>query len=326
MTSKFTTLAFTLLLFLLLAISLLIGEDFQSLTQIANEYGNDTAWLILMEIRMPRSLLAMLIGFVLGLSGAVMQGYLRNPLAEPTILGVSSTASLGAVIALYFGLANSFALAAPLMGMACAMIGLIIMIMIAGRQSSILILILSGIAVSTMAGALLSLALNFSPSPYASLEIIFWLMGSVSDRDWNHLWLIMPFVLVGCFLLWLTRHGLDALTFGEDVAKSMGINLNKLRWLVILGVGLAVGSSVSVVGTIGFIGLIVPHIVRVILGELPSRIILPSGLLGATLLLFADILVRVLPTDTELKLGVLTSLLGTPLFLYILFKHRHRLY
>jgi iron complex transport system permease protein len=278
------------------------------------------AWLILTELRLPRTLLALLVGATLGLAGAVLQGLLRNPLAEPGLLGVSGGAALGAVIAIYFGLSSVFAAAAPVLGIVGALLAGALTFAL-GRGGT-LTLILAGAAVSGLAGAGLSLALNFAPSPYAAYEITTWLLGSLVDRDWHQLAIAAPFLLAGWIALAATAPALDALTLGEVQAESLGIDLARTRLLALAGTACAVGAATSVTGAIGFIGLVAPHIVRPLVGHQPSRVLLPAALLGAALLLVADIATRAIPTATELKLGVLTSLVGTPFFLGLVIRLR----
>ncbi|MBN8759938.1 MAG: ABC transporter permease [Thiobacillus sp. 65-69] len=280
------------------------------------------AWLILAELRIPRTVLALVVGATLGLGGAALQGLLRNPLAEPGLLGVSGGAALGAVIAIYFGLAAAFVLAIPLLGIAGALAAGALTFLF-GRSGT-LTLILAGAAVSGLAGAGLALALNFAPSPYAAYEITTWLLGSVAERDWAQIALCMPFILAGWLCLAFTPRGLDLLTLGEAQAESLGVNLSLLRAQVLAGVALSVGAATAMAGAIGFVGLVAPHLVRPFVGHQPSRILLPSALFGALLLLVTDIAIRVLPTSNELKLGVLTSLIGTPFFFWLVL-HLRRL-
>ena len=278
------------------------------------------AWLIVTELRIPRTVLALMVGATLGLGGAVLQGLLRNPLAEPGLLGVSGGAALGAVIAIYFGLAARFALATPLLGIAGALVAGALTFLF-GRSGT-LTLILAGSAVSGLAAAGLALALNFAPSPYAAYEITTWLLGSVADREWRQIALCTPFVLAGWLCLAATPRGLDALTLGEAQAESLGVNLNRLRVLALAGVALSVGAATAMAGAIGFVGLVAPHLVRPCVGYRPSRILLPSAVFGALLLLVTDIAIRVIPTSSELKLGVLTSLIGTPFFFWLVLRLR----
>ncbi len=306
-----------------IALSLVVGRV---AIPIAELFGGlaapkpNLAWLILAELRIPRTLLALVVGATLGLGGAALQGLLRNPLAEPGLLGVSGGAALGAVIAIYFGLAAAFVLAIPLLGIAGALAAGALTFLF-GRSGT-LTLILAGAAVSGLAGAGLALALNFAPSPYAAYEITTWLLGSVAERDWAQIGLCLPFILAGWICLAFTPRGLDLLTLGEAQAESLGVNLGVLRALVLIGVALSVGAATAMVGAIGFVGLVAPHLVRPFVGHQPSRILLPSALFGALLLLATDIVIRILPTSNELKLGVLTSLIGTPFFFWLVLRLR----
>jgi iron complex transport system permease protein len=281
-----------------------------------------TLWLIFSEIRMPRAVLATVVGVTLGLAGAALQGYLRNPLAEPGLVGASSTAALGAVLMLYTGASTWFAMALPVGGIAGAMVGLALVTLLAGSGSGTLTLILAGVAVNTLAAALTSLTLNLAPSPYAALEIIFWLLGSLQDRSFEHVRVALPFMVVGWVLLLQLGRALDALSIGEEAAASLGFRLPRLRLLLLLGVGLSVGAAVAVSGAIGFIGLVVPHLLRPLVGHRPGVLLPASALGGAALTLAADIGVRLLPTASELKLGVLTALIGSPFFLYLIVSMR----
>lgn len=278
--------------------------------------------LVLIEVRLPRAILGLAVGGVLGLAGAALQGYFRNPLAEPGLLGISSGASLGAVIALYYGLARVIPLALPLGGMAGAAIAALVLLVLAGRGASSVTLILVGVALSALAGALTSLALNMAPSPWAALEIVFWLLGALSDRGLDHVTLALPAILLGGVILTRLGPALDALSLGEEAAASLGVDLGRARILLILGVTLGVGAAVAVSGAIGFVGLVVPHLLRGSVGQRPGALLLPSALGGAALLLAADVLVRLLPTQSELRLGVVTAALGAPFFLWLTLRGR----
>ena len=312
-------------LLVLMVFSLTVGElNISIISSLVNTFNNESTLeaIVFEEIRLPRTLLAVLIGASLGLSGAALQGMVRNPLAEPGVIGVSTSAALGAVIVFYFGLAAIFPMALPLGGIAGALLAVIFLYLLTGKNSSMLTLILAGVAVSGLAAALTALALNLSPNPYASLEIFFWLMGSLADRSFTHVWLILAPTLLGWWLMLRGRRDLDVLSLGEDTAQSLGVNLQKLNQKIILGVALAVGSAVSVSGGIGFVGLVVPHLLRPYVGYQPGRLLISSALGGAILLLAADIVVRLLPTQQELKIGVLTALLGAPFFLHLILKSR----
>ncbi|MCG8489461.1 MAG: iron ABC transporter permease [Chromatiales bacterium] len=289
----------------------------QSFSEAEGVYG-----IILTELRLPRTLVAMLAGASLGVSGAVMQSLLRNPLASPGLVGSASGAALGAVTALYFGLSANFSLALPLGGIGGALLATLTAYLLAGREASPLTLILAGVAVNAFALALVSLLLNLAPSPYAVQEIALWMLGSLANISRNELWVMLPGTLIGWLLIWRQGHDLDLLTLGEETAGSMGVELAKLRWRLFIAIGLIVGSAISVTGSIGFIGLMIPHILRPLVGYQPSRLLIPSALGGALLLLLADIGVRTIPLDTEIKVGVITSLLGAPFFLWLILKQR----
>jgi iron complex transport system permease protein len=278
------------------------------------------AALIVADVRLPRSVLAVLTGLVLGLAGAVLQGFTRNPLAEPALLGVSSGAALGAVIAIYFGLVAFSPIAGPLMGIAGGVAACTLTFALGGGGT--VALVLAGAAVSSLTAAGIALALNFAPSPYAAYEIMNWLLGSLADKSWNQVLLILPFVAVGGGLLALTGRGLDALALGEAQAQSLGINLGRLAALTVAGTALAVGAITSVTGAIGFIGLVAPHLVRPFVDYSPRRLLLPAALAGAVLLLGSDIAARLVHTNPELRLGVFTSLLGTPFFFWLVVRIR----
>jgi iron complex transport system permease protein len=257
---------------------------------------------------------------VLGLSGAVLQGYLRNPLADPTVLGVSASAALGGVGAIYLGL-NLL----PFGVFACAMLGAgfsILLLLAISRDGGPIGFILGGMVLSTLAGALTAFVISIAPNPFAASEIINWLMGALTDRLMADVWTALPFMVLGVALLLSTGRALDALTLGENGAKSLGINLLRLQWIIVLGVGLAVGASVAVSGVVGFVGLIVPHLIRAVYGEQPSRILLPSALGGAILTLTADSLVRLIPGPGEMRLGIAMAVLGAPFFLLLLLRYR----
>jgi len=280
------------------------------------------AAVILTELRIPRVLLGILVGASLGMAGAAMQGLLRNPLAEPGIVGVSGCAALGAVLVFYTGVSNLFPLALPLGGIAGALAAVALLYVLAGRRSSMLTLILAGVAINAFAGALTSLVLNLSASPFAFLEIIFWQMGSLADRTLEYVWLCLPLMVLGWAMLWRAAPVLDALSLGEETATSLGFHLPRYQLLVIGGTALAVGSGVAVSGVIGFVGLVVPHLLRPLVAYQPGRLLTVSALGGAALVLAADIALRLIPTDTELKLGVVTALVGAPFFLYLVHKLR----
>ena len=314
-----------MLVAVLFAGSLLIGPAGlgwgESLRALVSGQGGPVV-AVMQEIRLPRAILGLLIGAGLGLSGAAMQGYLRNPLAEPGLIGVSAAAGLGAVIALQSGLVAWAALALPLSALTGAGLAVVLILMLAGPGGGATGLILAGVAISAMASALVSLVLNLSPNPFAASEIVFWLMGSLADRSMEHVWLAGPFLLAGMALLLGLGRGLDALTLGEDAAASLGVNLRRLRLSVVIGTALVVGASVAVAGAVGFIGLVVPHLLRPLVAGRPSALLWLSALGGAAMLLAADIATRLIAPERDLKLGVLTALVGAPFFLRLIWTMR----
>lgn len=281
--------------------------------------------LIMREIRLPRALLGLMVGATLGLSGAALQGYLRNPLAEPGLIGVSASASLGAVIAIYSGLTMVFPLALPLSALAAAVLAVVVVQALAGLRGSTLTIILAGVAVSSFAGAMTSLALNLSPNPFAALEIMFWMLGSLTDRSMIHVWLALPFMLFGWAMLAALGRALDALTLGNETAASMGIDMRRVQLLAVFGTAASVGAATAVSGAIGFVGLVIPHMLRPLVGARPSRLLPASALGGACMLLAADILVRLVAPGRDLKLGVLTAIVGAPFFLWLVYRTRRKL-
>ena len=286
--------------------------------------GADPRWLIIAELRLPRTVLAAAVGAALGMSGAVMQGYLRNPLADPGLFGVSASAALGAVVALFFGYGAPFWLL-PAFALAGAAGAMALLALLVGRSGSIIVFTLAGVIISSIAGSLTALAISLAPTPFATSQIVTWLMGALTDRSWTDVALAMPLIGAGMILLALTGPALDALTLGEAAARSMGVDPLRLQWLVVAGVGLCVGGSVATAGVIGFVGLIVPHLVRPFVGQRPSAVLLPSALAGALLVLVADSAVRVAPTASELRLGIAMSMLGGPFFLMLLIRMRRTL-
>jgi iron complex transport system permease protein len=284
--------------------------------------GNSTIVVIATEVRLPRTLMGLLVGATLGLAGAALQGYLRNPLAEPGLIGVSAGAALGAVLALYYGLSAVIAWAVPVGGMIGAAVAVLLVQLLAGRGSTTLTLILAGIAVSSFAGALTSLALNLAPSPYAIVEIVFWMLGSITDRSLEHVALSAPFMVIGWAILLSLGRALDAMALGEEAAQSLGFDPASVRRRVIAGTALSVGAAVSVSGIIGFVGLVVPHILRPLVDYRPGRLLIASALGGALLTLAADILVRLMTPSGELKLGVVTAIVGAPIFLHLVLRMR----
>ena len=313
------------LTFILFIASIYIGRGGELLADkfaLISETDRDIAWLVLTEIRLPRALLGLLVGATLGLTGAGLQGLLRNPLAEPGLIGASGGAALGAVLVFYSGLAAGTAIFVPVGGILGALAALAVLYLLAGRNPSIVTIILAGVAISAFTGALTSLALNLSPSPYAALEIVFWMLGSLTDRSMVQVWFVLPFMGVGWLLVVSTYRALDALALGEDTASTLGFSMRSVTARAIIGTGLVVGAAVSVTGVIGFVGLVVPHLMRPLVGQRPASLLLPSALGGAALVLAADILVRIPVNGPELKIGVVTSLVGAPFFLWLILRTR----
>ena len=278
--------------------------------------------IIVRELRLPRIILAIMAGASLGYTGAALQGLLRNPLADPGVIGVSATASLGAVIAIYMGLTALHPLALPVTAMAGALVATIILMVLASRDASVLTLILAGIGISSLATAAMSLVMNFTPNAITVQEMVMWMLGSLENRTFGDLMLAGPFIILGWLMMIGVGQGLNALSLGEEAASTLGIDLKALRWRVILGTAFSVGATVSICGAVGFVGLVVPHIVRAFVGFEPRRILLPSALCGAAVMVLADILTRLPIGHGQLRLGVVMAMIGAPVFLYIVFKTR----
>jgi len=284
----------------------------------------DPRWLIIAELRIPRTVLAIAVGAALGLSGAAMQGYLRNPLADPGLFGISSSAALGATLSLYFGY-NASALLLPLFALIGASGAMLVLALLAGRSGSLIMFALAGMIIASITGSMTTLTISLAPTPFVASQIVTWLLGALTDRSWDDVKITLPAIVVGAAIIAMTGRSLDALTLGEQAARSMGVNLRRLQWLIVLGVGLGVGASVAAAGIIGFVGLMVPHMVRPLVGGRPAAILLPSALLGALLLTVSDTLVRIAPSVSELRLGVAMSMLGGPFFLVMLVRMRRQL-
>ena len=316
---KRLNLILTLAILLALPLSLLAGrvwiDPFDP--QVRN------AVVILTELRLPRALLALILGAGLAGAGAAMQGYLRNPLADPGLFGIAPSAALGAVLSIFLGVAAGWAL--PLFALVGAGAAMALLGLIAGREGGVALFTLAGMMLASLSGALLSLVISLAPTPFAMSEIVTWLMGALTDRSWREVWLALPLTLAGLAVLAMAGRGLDALTLGEAAARSLGLDPRRLQALIVLGVGLTVGASVAVAGIIGFVGLIVPHLVRPFTDRRPSALLLPSALAGALLVLVADCLCRIVPTTGELRLGIALSLAGAPFFLHLLLRLRRGL-
>lgn len=319
-----------LLLGVLVAISLCLGEQWTSLsdTLILPFTSPDSASAVITrEIRLPRTLIALIAGISLGASGAAMQGLLRNPLASPGLVGSASGAALGAVVALYFFSGIWHPQSVPLAGMLGALLTTSLVYLLAGRDSTVSTLILAGVAINALAAACLSLLLNLAPSPFAVRELVLWTLGDISDRSLSDVWLMLPCTFLGWLLLTGTGKSLDALTLGERTASSMGIDIRRTSWRVFIAVSFSVGAAVATTGMIGFIGLVIPHLLRPFAQHQPSRLVPLAALGGAAMLLAADICVRLISLYTSIhvpiKVGVLTALIGAPFFLFLIIKSRH---
>ena len=282
----------------------LLGSTPMGLSQVFKALlGQSTAGdnIVVWEIRLPRALAAFVVGAALGASGAALQGLLRNPLAEPGVLGVSATSSLSATFAL---------LATALLAAAAV------------RVKSVVTLILIGVGLSSFSASIMSLLLNLAPNPFSLADMMNWLLGSVANRSFLDLQTTVPFIAVGLLILFASRRGLSALTLGDEAASGIGLNLHRQRIAVVLGAGLATGAAVALAGAIGFVGIVAPHIIRPFVNYDPARSLLPSALLAGLILVLADILVRLMPTNTELKLGVVAALIGAPAFIWIAMQRR----
>ena len=278
--------------------------------------------VVVWEIRLPRAVAALVVGAALGASGAALQGLLRNPLAEPGVLGVSAAAALGATSVIYYGIAGAGALALPMAAVAGALAATALLTAAARRVGSVVTLILVGVGLSSFAGSLTALLMNLAPHPFSLSDMLNWMLGTVANRSFDDLLPAAPFLAAGLAILFAGRRGLSALTLGEEGAAGVGVDLPRTRRLVVLGAGLATGAAVAIAGAIGFVGIVAPHLVRPLVNHDPARTLAPSAMLAGLILVLADIGVRVAPTDAELKLGVVAALLGAPVFIWIAARRR----
>lgn len=308
-------------LIILSIISLIVGKaNFPFWKAFEGGKINDVYRLILLEIRFPRTFIAIICGGGLALTGAVLQGYLRNPLADSGVLGISSFSSLGAIIAIYFSLTSISFWILPILAICFAILSILILLAMAGRDNSTIVFILSGVVLSALAGGLLSLILTLSPNPYAISEIYDWQVGSLSNVSLREIMVASPFIFIGSLMLFKSGKKLDALVFGEETAQSLGLNVAKFRINMTIGVGLVIGAITAICGVLAFVGLIVPHLIRPLVGNQPSKTLIPSFLFGALFTLAADIVARILWFDNELRLGVILTLLGAPFFFALLIR------
>ena len=319
--------ALAALLVALFAVSLMVGPAHLPFSQVIESLfdGEGIAGIIVRDIRLPRTVLAVLIGATFGLSGAALQGLLRNPLAEPALFGAPQAAAAGAALVIAFGLAGATSFVVPLAGIAGTMLAIGALLAIAGRRTSLTVTMLAGLALASFAGAGIALILNLAPNPYIAMEVAFWLLGSLQDRSSDHLIIAAPFLVASWVILAMNARAFRALTLGEDAAASLGVDIDRVRRMVVIGVALGVGAAVAICGSIGFVGLVAPHLIRRFVGSDPARVMLPAALTGAALLLAADIAVRLLPGVIEIKLGVVTALIGVPFFIAMIFAERRQL-
>ncbi len=316
--------ALALLVLALMVVSLVVGPAGlpvrTALEALFN--GDGPAAIIVREIRLPRTLLAVLIGATLGFSGAALQGLFRNPLAEPALFGAPQAAAATSSFAIAFGLFSATSLMIPVFGILGALVSVGALVLIAGNRTSLTVILLAGLALASFAGAMTALVLNLAPNPFIALEVAFWLLGSLEDRSRDHLFIAAPFMIVGWVILLSNARAFRALTLGEDAAMSLGVDLKRTRLAVVIGTAFGVGASVAVAGSIGFVGLVAPHLVRRYVQSDPTRVMVPGALAGAALLLAADVAVRLVPSAIELKVGVVTALIGVPFFLFMIFNER----
>jgi len=318
----------TLVLFAVLAmafvVSLLLGPSNFSPSEIFRGLfdGQGAAGIVARELRLPRAGLAVVVGAALGASGAALQGLFRNPLAEPGVTGVTSCAGLGAVVAIYFGLTVAHAFLLPVFAVTGALLSAGILYLLSRRGAGAIALVLAGVAVASLATALTALALSFARNPYAMADMVFWMMGSLKDAKPADLYFSAPLTLAGLLLLLSASRGLNALTLGEEAARSLGVDVASVRGRVVTGVALATGAATAAAGAVSFVGMVVPHVLRRFYGYEPSRLILPSALGGAVLVTVADVAIRLIAPDGQLLLGVVTAMLGAPFFFWLILRHR----
>jgi iron complex transport system permease protein len=278
---------------------------------------------VLWSIRLPRVVLGVLVGGGLAIAGAALQGVFRNPLADPGLIGVSSGASLGAVSAIVIGIAAAGSHTLPLLAFAGGVVATLVVYAVArfDGRTEVVTLLLTGLAVNALCGAAVGYLL-FSADDQQLRGVVFWSLGSLGGATWPLVLAALPFVALAALVLPLLARSLNLLLLGEREAKHLGVEVERARLLVIVLAALATGAAVAVAGIVGFVGLIVPHLVRLLAGP-DHRVLLPaSGLLGAALLLFADLFARTVAAPAELPLGVVTSLLGAPFFLWLLRRTR----
>ncbi|WP_371257568.1 FecCD family ABC transporter permease [Sporosarcina sp. D27] len=302
-----------------------IGSVHVPISTLWNQGADTTATNILWKIRMPRVILAGLVGASLAIAGAAFQGLLKNPLADPYTLGVSSGASVGAVMTLFFGINIPFLglYTLPVFSMVGAAITMFVVLGFAklvDRGLNMETIILTGIIFGSFLGSVLSLMIALTGEELR--QIISWLLGSVSMRGWNYINMILPFTIIGSFLLWMNRRELNAMLFGEDRAKHLGVDVKRRKLVILIGGSILTGAAVSVSGTIGFVGLVVPHMTRLLWGSDHRHLLTLSFMNGATLLIICDLIARTIISPTELPVGVITAFIGAPVFAFIFYRQR----
>lgn len=302
-----------------------IGSVHVPLEVLWNPEGNEAAANILWKIRLPRVILAALVGASLSIAGAAFQGLFKNPLADPYTLGVSSGASVGAIVTIFFALTipgvGIFSL--PIFSMSGAFITMLLVMGFArmiDQSMKMETLILTGIIFSSFLGSLLSLMIALTGEELR--QIIGWLMGSVSMRGWPYVKMVLPFVVIGTFILWSQRRELNVLIYGEERAQHLGVNVKRSKMLILAGSSILTGSAVAVSGTIGFVGLVVPHMTRMMWGPDHRHLLNLSFIHGAALLILCDLVARTIIKPAELPIGVITAFIGAPVFAFIFYKQR----
>lgn len=336
-----TTLTYTLALMFTIGavlVSLSISSVYIPLSHIAHIIGENTLGIqpdpgitdgerrIIWNIRLPRVILGLGVGAALALAGAAFQGLLRNPLADPYTIGVSSGASLGAVIVIFFGISlpviGSFTL--PFMAILFGFVTLMIvfgLVQLTSRSLAVETIILAGIIMSAFIGAIISLLIALGDQD-AMTRIIYWLYGSVALRGWSYVQLLVPFLIIGSIMLFMHYRELNAMALGEEAAGHIGVNVRMGKIMVVAGASLLTGAAVAVSGTIGFVGLVIPHLVRLLTGPNHKHVLPISFLVGGGFLVLADLLARTIISPQEMPIGVLTALIGAPVFALLLIRKR----
>ncbi|MFB7158355.1 FecCD family ABC transporter permease [Lysinibacillus sp. NPDC056232] len=302
-----------------------IGSVHIPLEVLWNKDADETVANILWKIRLPRVLLAGLVGASLAIAGAAFQGLLKNPLADPYTLGVSSGASVGAVMTIFFSVSipvvGHFTLPVfSMIGAILTMVAVMGFARIVDRSLKMETLILTGVIFSSFLGSLISLMIALSGEELR--QVIGWLLGSVSMRGWPYVQMIIPFVIIGSIMLWTQRRELNVLLYGEERAKHLGVNVKRSKYIILVGGSMLTGAAVAVSGTIGFVGLVVPHMTRMVWGSDHRHLLPLSFLNGATLLIICDLVARTIIVPRELPIGVITAFIGAPVFSYIFYKQR----